>query len=364
MLSGELRCPICEGQLDQEAAQRMGLNQSSIELINSKARDGTLVGLLELGLVAEQFMEPSKLEIGTTVMKLFRDMEDRHDRFVREISEAGEKERKKILEDYQKEHSEIEKEREKELKEIYDGLDSIKVKIVGTGIGKIAEQATIKELQAAFPRDDFTDKRSDEKGADIVAEVRDEGSSLGKIVVSVKYQEKWSGDFLRQLKDNIEEERAQWGLLVTRAFPSNALNDHAYLTNDGYFLVRPEYASIAYYGLREAVKVKCELSQKARDAEEALQQRQTAVSAIQEWVKGERFEELVKRLRIAREAAESAQKLVRDWQKYSKNTGDKIFDKSQNIIDELTSSQDLISDLKKRLRGSPVQTSSSTTAQA
>lgn len=353
LTSGELRCPICDSQLDRVTAKKLSLDPSSIELIHSKAQDGTLVRLLELGLVAEQFMEPSKLDVETKVLKLFREMEDRHNKLVEDIAEAGEKERKKILEDYMQEHGETEKEREVELKQIYDGLDSIRLKVVGTGIGKIGEQATIIELQGAFPQDEFSDKRSDEKGADIVADVRDEGTSIGKIVVSVKYHEKWSGEFLRQLRENVQEEGAQWGLLVTRVFPSNALNERAHLTKDGYFLVKPEYASVAFYGLREALKVRCEFSRRARDAEEVLQMRNVTISVIQEWVEGKKFEELVNRLRIAREAAESAQKLVRDWQKYSKNTGDKIFEKNQNVIDELINNDELIAELKLKLREKP-----------
>jgi len=355
LTSGELRCPICDNQLDRVTAKKLSLEPSSIELIRGKAQDGTLVRLLELGLVAEQFMEPSKLDVETKVLKLFRDMEDRHDKLVEDIAEAGEKERKKILEDYMQEHGETEKERENELKQIYDGLDSIRLKVVGTGIGKIGEQATIIELQGAFSQDEFSDKRSDEKGADIVADVRDDGTSIGKIVVSVKYHEKWSGDFLRQLRENVQVEGAQWGLLVTRVFPSNALNERAHLTKDGYFLVKPEYASVAYYGLREALKVRCEFSRRARDADEVLQNRNITISVIQEWVEGKKFEELVNRLRIAREAAESAQKLVRDWQKYSKNTGDKIFEKSQNVIDELINNDELIAELRLKLREKPNQ---------
>lgn len=140
------------------------------------------------------------------------------------------------------------------LEGIKKDLDAIGKKIVGAGIGKVGEAITIKDLQSAFTEDEFTDKRSDEKGSDIIAEVRDKATAVGKVVVSVKYQEKWSGSFLNQLKDDMASEGTRWGMLVTKVFPSNALNDRAYLTKDGHFIVKPEYASVAYYGLREAVR--------------------------------------------------------------------------------------------------------------
>ena len=268
-------CPICGGDLDNDVAREVGLDPSSAEMLHEKAHAGKLVPLVQLGSIAENYLKPEMLSLEAEFWKYVNKMMDKQRQLVKEISEAGEEGRTEVIERYEKEMAEAREELEKlqsehkeTLDDIRDNLSVIGKKLVGAGMGKVGEAITIKDLQSAFTTDEFTDKRSDEKGADIIAEVREGTSAFGKAVVSVKYQEKWSGSFLQQLKGNMNEEGTRWGMLVTKAFPTNALNDKVYLTKDGHLVVKPEYASAVYFGLREAIKAAYEATKLAKTVEE------------------------------------------------------------------------------------------------
>ena len=81
---------------------------------------------------------------------------------------------------------------------------------------------------------------------------------IGKISVSVKRTKAWSSEFLDQLDKNITQDKSEWGILVTTAFPREALNDAVWTTYTKerrmVLIVKPQFATIAYYAIREIVK--------------------------------------------------------------------------------------------------------------
>src|SRR5205809_863776 len=100
----------------------------------------------------------------------------------------------------------------------------------------------------------------------------------------------------------------EWGSgrLVTRVFPANALSDKADMTKEGYFIVKPEYASVAYYGLRMGIKEAWEAAKQAKTVEQRMKQEERIIEALREWVSGDRFREVSEALDRARKAAEEA----------------------------------------------------------
>src|SRR5207249_3196274 len=183
------------------------------------------------------------LGIEAEVWKVANQMADKAKQMVKDVAEASEEGRTEIVERYEKELAEdrerlesIQEEHKDALEGIRKDLDALGKKIVGPGIGKVGEAITIKDLQSAFTEDDFSPKRSDQKGTDIIADVRQDGAVMGKVCISVKYQEEWKGAFLKQLKDDMRSEGTRWGILVTKVFPSNAINDRAYFTKDWLFI--------------------------------------------------------------------------------------------------------------------------------
>ncbi len=352
----DLDCPICGKRLDPQVLKKVGLDAISAEMLHEKAHSGKLVPLVQLGSIAENYLKPERFKAEAEILKVVERLMEKQRQFVKDVAEAGEDERTQIVERYEKELAEGKEEMDsihmanKEVLEgIRDDLAAIGKKIVGVGIGKVGEFVTIKDLQAAFISDEFNDRRSDENGSDIVAEVREGTLIIGKAVISVKYQEKWSGSFLDQLKKNLSEEGTRWGMLVTRVFPANALSDKADMTKEGYFIVKPEYASVAYYGLRMAIKEAWEAAKQAKTVEERMKEEERIIEALRDWVSGDRFREVSEALDRARKAAEEAQDLVRKWQVYTKNQGDRVNEKNREIVEELARSMGLLDDLKDRL---------------
>lgn len=147
--------------------------------------------------------------------------------------------------------------RTKELSYVGITLKEIKEKLFGSSIGTVQETITLLDLKRTCPYDNFSDEMSSKHGTDIIAFVKENGTILGKISISVKRQRKWHSDFLTQLEKNISQDDSSWGLLVTTVFPDEALNENIWTTLDNtgrlILMVKPSYAPIAYYAIRQII---------------------------------------------------------------------------------------------------------------
>ena len=60
-----------------------------------------------------------------------------------------------------------------------------------------------------------------------------------------------------QLEKNIQDDKTRWGLLITAAFPAEALNENIWTartaTDRLVLIVKPAYAPIAYFAIRQMV---------------------------------------------------------------------------------------------------------------
>ena len=86
---------------------------------------------------------------------------------------------------------------------------------------------------------------------------------VGKISISIKKQKKWHSNFLDQLEKNIQSDKTRWGLLVTDAFPNEALNENIWTartaTDRLVLIVKPAFAPVAYFAIRQMVVYEHEL---------------------------------------------------------------------------------------------------------
>ena len=68
---------------------------------------------------------------------------------------------------------------------------------------------------------------------------------------------KMGKQFLLQINRDMKDDASHFGILVTKAFPREALSSKAWVVDaeEGktIILVKPEYASVCYFGLREAL---------------------------------------------------------------------------------------------------------------
>jgi hypothetical protein len=141
--------------------------------------------------------------------------------------------------------------------ELNQGIKEIKEKIIGTGIGNVSEMLTIRELKEVVPTDSFSEARAAKGGTDIIAVVKEKATICGTITVSNKCTRKWESHFLSQINRDMKDDGSRFGILVTKAFPREALSSKAWVVDveEGkiVILVKPEYASVCYFGIREAL---------------------------------------------------------------------------------------------------------------
>ena len=205
-----IKCPMCDTQVQEQNLAKRGLTKEEFGILKAHRNDETLGKFLQLVDVTMKRMDPEKL--------------------------ATESEMKRVMTMLQKQ------------------IDGIDAKLSGISIGKIGELVTVKELKSAFPHDNFSDENANKGDSDIIATVIEGGTEKAKICISCKYVDKWSSTFIQQLQKNKKQEKTNYGILVTKSFPSDALNDRVhYLEKEKIMMVKPEFLSVAYGGYRREI---------------------------------------------------------------------------------------------------------------
>ncbi len=184
-------------------------------------------------------------------------------------------------------------ERFKDYRELVKSIAEIRERLMGTGIGEAGEVITLLDLKKMCPWDRFSEAKSKGGGTDIVATVNDKGVMCGQISISVKYDARWNDSFIEQLAKNVDQDGSRWGVLITRAFPREALNPHFYVTSDGrgrnVLVVKPELAPLAYFVARQIAVYWKELEDVLVTQKEKGEHEERIREAIDQWLTGPEF---------------------------------------------------------------------------
>jgi hypothetical protein len=255
-------------------------------MIARHARDRTLKDMLTIAEIALRGLDPKKTSIEFQVNdalsklrqvsndSLRKFIEDTGD-FIEKMSKDKEGDKIRIIKEYEQRYKPTIETLQKEIvdktknieklesnnltqySKLSRNIKEIKEKIVGTGIGNVSEIVTIRDLKELVLSDSFSERQASRGGTDIIGTVVQNGTICGRITVSNKCTQKWESDFLTQLTRDMKDDGSRFGILVTKVFPREALSSKAHitLTENGraVILVKPEYAPLAYFGLREAV---------------------------------------------------------------------------------------------------------------
>lgn len=145
--------------------------------------------------------------------------------------------------------------------------------------------------------DSFDETRASKHGTDIIATVNENGTTCGAVTVSVKYTQKWENDYLEQIANNMQEDHSKFGVLVSKTFPKEALSDKAWVmkTREGnsVILVKPEYAPLAYFGLRQATIMWFQTRQLQERKEHEAEEMEKTFKALMYWINGEEFRDFL-----------------------------------------------------------------------
>jgi gas vesicle protein len=369
-----LQCPLCRNEIDRRLLERFELDMDDLDKIQNLVKNKSLMQAIEIGTLTSKYLKPESLgteiqvkeslnklsEKATDLMEKARDLADEfvktseekkleitkeHLDTQKEMIDNFQNEIKKLQEDYNK----LEERRNAEIEKLNLAITQVHEKIVGTGIGGVRELTVIKDLKAACPEDEFSDEEAQKHGADIVAMVKIKGHDIGRIVISVKDVEKWNSSFITQIKRNMDEQQTQWSMLVTKTFPSSALNDNAYLDSNNILLVKAEYAPAAYIGLRHAVIQwsQAQTLMKTQEAKTTMQEH--ILKVLREWIQGTKFSEILSKIDEAMNASKDTDDLIQKWQNYNEIQAKNARVLQNKIRTTLFQCNDILADLQNRL---------------
>ena len=374
------RCLFCGSVIDMNDLGRTGLSTEELEMIAQHAKDGTLKNMLIVAQIAWQRLNPEKatseFQVREAVSKLREVSNQLTKTFFQEIREFIDKlsienngDRIQLVKEYEEKYrpiiealqkdvaestetiEKLETTNQKQYSEMNDNIREIREKIVGTGIGNISEMVTIRDLKEVVPTDTFSEARASKGGTDIIGRVKENETECGLITISNKCTQKWDGDFLSQLKRNMKDDGSRFGILVTKAFPREALSSKAYPVDaesgTTIILVKPEYAPLAYFGLREATIHWFEARKAMKRKEEEAEESEKTFKAIVAWINGDEFEEAIQHIENARKAVEDTRRQISCIRSYVNTQLDKTT-KFQDLIDQnLIHTKSLVTKLRE-----------------
>ena len=312
-------CPICNSEVAEKDLAALGLTKEELSILFKHRQNETLGKCLQLVDILIQKIDPNNLGTEAEVKNMIMELQN-----AKLTSEA-------------------------EFKDIMINLqntaDDIQKRIAGTGIGKLGEIITVKELKAAFTQDSFTDEKAKKAGTDVVATVIENNKEQGKIAISCKYDVTWNHEFIKQLLKNMSQERTEFGILVTKSFPTEALDERVhYLENYKIMMVKPEFLAIAYGGFRRAL-LEWKFGQDSiKQIEEKNKDKDHVIEIVTKWI-NKKSNPILKQVelisKLCKKSHDNVDKLLTYVKRYSEQSHDSEDEKLEqlntvtNAVDEL-----------------------------
>ena len=301
-----VKCPICTSNVEEQKLGMLGLTKEELTILKIHIKKETFGKILQLSDIMMKKITPEKL--------------------------LKESEIKLVLEKLQK---------------LYDNVDS---KLGGTAIGKIGETITVKELKSAFPEDDFSDENANKGDTDIVATVVEGGIEKTKIAISCKYVDKWSSSFILQLQKNMKQEKTDYGILVTKSFPSDSLNDRVhYLEKEKIMMIKPEFLSVAYGGYRREILAWDATQHYIKNHQQNEKEFSKSLKIITKWL-NDRTNPVLKSIEVCKKLSSDKENRNKKFMKYVTTYENDMKKDDNSILDELDLISDAMSDLDEVLK--------------
>lgn len=346
------KCFMCGSSVEASEMGRSGLSQQELNILNNRIKDGSIGHILYL---IDGIMQKAESgELGEDIE--FKEQLDEIQEGQEETNEQVSTVSKEILDELDERQKANNTKEEEKHKVVHALLEDIYKKLGGPkGIGDAGETITAKELKSICPMDEFSEDQAEKGGTDIVATVDHEGKSCGAIAVSVKYQERWTSTMLTQMRKNMQQEETNFGLLVTKIFPNDALNDKAYDKSGKHgeiiWLVKPEYAAIAYYCLHHAVVAYRKAETTIKEKSEKMQAQEAIVENVREWISGDGFHKTTHKIDDAIQRSKETSEGLEKIKQYVSTKSDALKKKQEDLRQNLGVAEEALDDLKGHLEG-------------
>lgn len=331
------KCPLCGTIVKEADLGRTGVTKAELEIIKRHVREGTFGRLLQLVDIVMAKLDPERMnkELLTknAVSEILRALGGQ------EIAAKNSAE------------------------ELMKVLTDIRLKIAGPGIGKVGEGVTLKDFKASMPSDEFSEEQADRRGTDIVAIVKENKTAIGKIAISVKYDNQWKSEFTRQLQQNMAHEATDFGILATSSLPKEALSNKVAVLetqNGGMILIiKHEYAAVAYYGLRQALIAWEKAKRTVAEAQQRMEEKSRVFKAVIDWINGRRFKETIDYISACKELGRQINELASQIRDHTVRKVKNLQELQQQIQNNLAYATDSISELRRLLDEGREKSSSS-----
>lgn len=321
-----ITCPVC-GSTVESTSLPPRVTPDSVERLRQITKSNTLSDVLSLCEICMQRLQPEYIQTSYAVkeavgdlqqsfISVFSTIRDGQLAFINELRSADESKIRKLVDEFVTKQTElqakqskdflarldsvraIDAERMKDYTALVQAVSEIRERLMGTGIGDAGEVVTVLDLKKTCPWDHFSEVKSKARGTDIVATAIDKGVQCGQVSISVKYDSRWQDTFIDQLSKNMEQDGSRSGILVTKAFPREALNPRFFVTSDSIghniLVVKPELAPLAYFVAREVVIHWKEITTALEMRGQVREQEARIREAIEEWLSGTEFETVVR----------------------------------------------------------------------
>ncbi len=232
----ELQKKLKEEQAKFERKERKMSGQVEIackeaeEKAEKKAEEGTRLELEDLKAQIKEkdgkITEGQKQELG--LRKRQRELEDKEKALELEMARKMDEEKTRIQEEVQKnfedQHRFKDAEKNKQLQDMRRQIDDLKRKAEQGSQkiqGEVLELEIEKMLKEDFPFDKIEPVSSGVKGADVIQIVNTQSGKLcGKILWETKRGRNWSDRWLKKLKDDLRDAKADIAVIVSEALPT------------------------------------------------------------------------------------------------------------------------------------------------
>jgi len=153
----------------------------------------------------------------------------------------------------------------------------------------------------------------------------------------------------------MNKDGSRCGILVTRTFPREALSDKAWVmkTDEGnsVILVKPEYAPVAYFGLRQATLTRFQTQELIKNRVDEEEEMERTFTALLTWINGEEFQEVITYIDCSIVEANKRQEIMHQVQNYVNNKTEEANKLQGNILKYLTKTKSLVRKLRELLNG-------------
>ena len=362
-----VNCFLCGSAVAETAMGRTGLSLEELEILNRRIKDGSVGHMLYLIDGIMKKADSGELDQEIEFKNQLDKIQGGQSQTDEQVSNIG----KTILGEFEKGQTNFREEISVHQKEMYEKdeekhkvihaiLEDIYKKLGGPKeIGNTGETITAKELKSMCPMDGFSEDKASKGGTDLVATVNQDGKSCGIIAVSVKYQEKWEQGFLTQIRKNLNQEDTNFGLLVTKVFPNDALNDKAYDKSSRHgevlWLVKPEYASLAYFCLHHAVVAYQKADAVIKEEEEKIQAQEQISKTVREWITGKGFKNATHKIDDAIQRSTETSEALEKIKSYVGRNVDTLKKKQEELRENLGVAEEAFDDLRSHLEGEDIE---------